>query len=41
VVDSEDADKVLGQLRRRAINRAYTKKLKELRALQQQHERER
>ena len=35
VVASDDANKVLGQLRRRAINRAYTKKLKELRAMQQ------
>ena len=35
VVDADDPDKVLGQLRRRAINRAYTKKLKELRALQE------
>jgi CIC family chloride channel protein len=38
VVDSEDPDKVIGQLRRRAINRAYTKKLKELRALQQEQQ---
>lgn len=36
VVASDDPNKVLGQLRRRAINRAYTKKLKELRAMQQQ-----
>lgn len=35
VVSSDDPNLVLGQLRRRAINRAYTKKLKELRALQQ------
>ncbi|MFT4515402.1 MAG: hypothetical protein ACI91B_004116, partial [Planctomycetota bacterium] len=28
--------RVLGQLRRRSINRAYTKKLKELRAMQQE-----
>jgi len=35
VVDAADPNVVLGQLRRRAINRAYTKKLKELRALQQ------
>ena len=37
VVASDDPNKVLGQLRRRAINRAYTKKLKELRAMQQEH----
>lgn len=36
VVASDDPNRVLGQLRRRAINRAYTKKLKELRQLQQQ-----
>lgn len=36
VVSGDDPDRVLGQLRRRAINRAYTKKLKELRALQQE-----
>ena len=35
VVDGDDPHRVLGQLRRRAINRAYTKKLKELRALQE------
>lgn len=35
VVSADDPNKVLGQLRRRAINRAYTKKLKELRALQE------
>ncbi|MFK7741352.1 MAG: chloride channel protein [Planctomycetota bacterium] len=35
VVDQDDPNLVLGQLRRRAINRAYTKKLKELRQLQQ------
>lgn len=35
VVASDDPNRVLGQLRRRAINRAYTKKLKELRQLQQ------
>ena len=39
VVDAEDPNKVLGQLRRRAINRAYTKKLKELRALQEEQRR--
>lgn len=38
VVDGDDPNQVLGQLRRRAINRAYTKKLKELRALQQEHQ---
>lgn len=36
VVASDDPNKVLGQLRRRAINRAYTKKLQELRAMQQE-----
>ena len=35
VVDAADPDRVLGRLRRREINRAYTKKLKDLRALQQ------
>ena len=35
VVDADDANVVLGRLPRRAINRAYTKKLAELRALQQ------
>lgn len=35
VVAKDDPNRVLGQLRRRAINRAYTKKLKELRALQE------
>ena len=38
VVDAEDANVVLGQLRRRSINRAYTKKLKDLRALQQRQD---
>ena len=38
VVDSNHPDRVIGQLRRRAINRAYTKKLKELRALQQEQQ---
>jgi len=38
VVDGADGNRVLGQLRRRAINRAYTKKLKELRALQQEQQ---
>jgi chloride channel protein, CIC family len=37
VVSGEDPNRVLGQLRRRAINRAYTKKLKDLRAMQQEH----
>jgi len=37
VVAADDANKVLGQLRRRAINRAYTKKLRELRKLQEEH----
>ena len=35
VVDAANPDRVLGRLRRREINRAYTKKLKDLRALQQ------
>ncbi len=34
VVANDDPDKLLGRLRRRAINRAYTKRLKELRELQ-------
>ncbi len=34
VVAADDPNRVLGRLRRRAINRAYTKKLKELRARQ-------
>ncbi|MBL8732662.1 MAG: chloride channel protein [Planctomycetes bacterium] len=34
VVADDDGDRVLGHLRRRAINRAYTKKLRELRDLQ-------
>ncbi|MEO6597239.1 MAG: hypothetical protein ABIP94_21055 [Planctomycetota bacterium] len=35
VVASDDPNRLLGRLRRRAINRAYTKELKELRELQQ------
>ncbi|MAD33402.1 MAG: chloride channel protein [Planctomycetes bacterium] len=38
VVDADDPNVVLGQLRRRSINRAYTKKLKDLRALQQRQD---
>lgn len=35
VVSEDDPNRVLGRLRRRSINRAYTKKLRELRELQQ------
>ncbi|MCA8954303.1 MAG: CBS domain-containing protein, partial [Planctomycetes bacterium] len=35
VVDAEDPHRLLGRLRRRAINRAYTQKLKELKQLQE------
>ncbi|MEC8252414.1 MAG: chloride channel protein [Planctomycetota bacterium] len=38
VVDANDSDRVLGRLRRREINRAYTKKLRDLRALQQEQQ---
>lgn len=36
VVSSDNPNHILGQLRRRSINRAYTKKLKELRVMQQE-----
>lgn len=39
VVANDDPNKLLGRLRRRAINRAYTKRLKELRELQARAER--
>jgi CIC family chloride channel protein len=39
VVATDDPNRVLGRLRRRAINRAYTKKLQELRQQQAEHER--
>ncbi|GAB4153055.1 MAG: chloride channel protein [Planctomycetota bacterium] len=35
IVDDQDPDRILGRLRRREIGRAYTKKLKELKKLQQ------
>jgi len=35
VVDTDDPQKLLGRLRRRAINRAYSEKIKELRKLQE------
>jgi CIC family chloride channel protein len=39
VVDAADPDRVLGRLRRRAINRAYTRRLGELRARQAEDDR--